>query len=120
MHWIEQDERDIKRDNGDDNDNDEEENDREGNVRGMFSHESTLSQEFVDKLARKYGISNIYNCRAPWKEKYISDPKVRKIAITIAHLKEGFKLTLHPFFIWVTKKFWIQPPSLCRTVRDVW
>lgn len=74
----------------------------------MFSHESTLSQEAMNKLIEKYRISNIHHCRAPSKGEYIFEPKPIEIAVTVGYLKVGFRLPFHPFFIWVIKKFWIQ------------
>lgn len=75
----------------------------------MLGHESTLSKMAIDKLAKNYGISDMSNCRAPRKEEYISNPKPREIVVTIVHLKGGFRLPFHPFFVWMIKKFWIQP-----------
>lgn len=85
-------------------DEDEEKDDDEGNNRrsnygGMFGHESTLSQDVVDILARKYGISNIYYYRALGRGEYMFDLGDREIAVMVGHLKVGFRLPFHPFFI---------------------
>lgn len=119
MDQTEDDERDIERSiedqvredasGNDNNNNDKEESDKEDSKRGMFGHESILPQENVDKLAKKYGISDIYNCRAPKNEEYMSDPKSRKIVVTI---KRRIQIPSLLVFIQVIKKFWIQPTQL--------
>lgn len=75
----------------------------------MFGSESVLSQRVVNNLTKKYHIPDVYNCRAPERKEYMLDLKDKEIIILVAHLEAGMRFPLHPFFIWLIKRFYIQP-----------
>lgn len=63
-----------------------------------FGARSILSQSAMNKLAKKYNISNIYLFRALEEGKLISNLKLCEIVVYITHLESGLGFSLVKFF----------------------